>query len=52
MLQGKIIEHKNGVATEYGPGTSFSADKDTVHWIENKGPCRRLLIVTTIIKQE
>jgi len=37
VLQGTFTEHRNGVTTEYGPGTSWIEDHDTTHWVENRG---------------
>lgn len=37
VLQGTITDHRNGVATEYGPGLGWPEDKDTMHWLENRG---------------
>ena len=37
ILQGTITDHRNGVATEYGPGVGWPEDKDTMHWLENRG---------------
>ncbi|MEJ0100581.1 MAG: cupin domain-containing protein [Pseudomonadota bacterium] len=37
VLQGTFTEHRNGVATEYGPGSSWIEDHDTTHWVENRG---------------
>ncbi len=37
VLQGTFTEHRNGVAKEYGPGTSWIEDHDTTHWVENRG---------------
>lgn len=37
VLQGTFTEHRNGVTTEYGPGSSWIEDKDTTHWAENRG---------------
>lgn len=37
VLQGTFTEHRNGVATEYGPGTSWIEDHNTTHWVENRG---------------
>ncbi len=52
ILQGKIIDHRGDVAKEYGPGDSFTADKNTTHWMENKGPVPAVLLVSTIAKKE
>ena len=51
MLSGKIIEHRGSIAKEYGPGDSFTAGKDTEHWIENTGTVPAVLLVTGIQKQ-
>ncbi len=37
ILQGTITDHRNGVATEYGPGVGWPEDRNTTHWLENKG---------------
>ncbi|MCX6065428.1 MAG: cupin domain-containing protein [Chloroflexi bacterium] len=37
ILQGTITDHRNGVDTEYGPGLGWPEDKNTTHWLENKG---------------
>ena len=52
ILSGKIIDHRGDVAKEYGPGESFTAGKDTTHWMENKGTVPAVLIVSTIAKKE
>jgi quercetin dioxygenase-like cupin family protein len=52
VLSGKIIDHQGNAAKEYGPGESFTAGKDTTHWMENKGAVPAVLIVSTIAKKE
>ena len=52
ILSGKIIDHRGNVAKEYGPGESFTAGKDTTHWMENKGRVPAVLLVSTIAKKE
>ena len=37
ILQGTITDHRDGVAQEYGPGVGWPEDKNTVHWLENRG---------------
>jgi quercetin dioxygenase-like cupin family protein len=37
ILQGTITDHRNGVATEYGPGVGWPEDRNTTHWLENRG---------------
>ena len=52
ILSGKVIEHRGDVAKEYGPGDSFTADKNTTHWMENKGTVPAVMLVTGIAKKE
>ena len=35
ILQGTITDHRNGIA--YGPGVGWPEDRNTTHWLENKG---------------
>ena len=51
MLQGSIIDHRGGVAEEYRPGDTFSGDKDTMHWVENKGTTPAVVIAVDVFKQ-
>jgi quercetin dioxygenase-like cupin family protein len=37
ILQGTITDHRNGVATDYGPGAGWPEDRNTTHWLENRG---------------
>jgi quercetin dioxygenase-like cupin family protein len=37
ILQGTITDHRDGVATEYGPGLGWPEDRNTLHWLENRG---------------
>ena len=37
ILQGTITDHRNGVATDYGPGVGWPEDRTTLHWLENRG---------------
>ena len=37
ILQGTITDHRDGVATEYGPGVGWPEDRNTLHWLENNG---------------
>jgi quercetin dioxygenase-like cupin family protein len=52
ILSGKIIEHRGDVAKEYGPGDTFTADRNTTHWMENKGAVPAVMLVTGIAKKE
>ncbi len=37
VLRGTITDHRDGVATEYGPGPGWPEDRHTLHWLENRG---------------
>ena len=37
ILQGTFTDHRNGVATAYGPGVGWPEDRNTTHWLENPG---------------
>jgi len=52
ILSGKVIEHRGEVAKEYGPGDTFTADRNTTHWMENKGTVPAVMLVTGIAKKE
>ncbi|MEO8586685.1 MAG: cupin domain-containing protein [Acidobacteriota bacterium] len=51
ILQGKITDHRNGVAKEYGPGVGWPEDKNTTHWLENKGTTPAVEISVDIFRQ-
>lgn len=50
ILQGTITDHRNGVAQEYGPGPGWPEDKDTMHWLENRGTTPAVEISVDIVK--
>ena len=49
VLEGKVVDHRNGVATEYGPGLGWPEDRATTHWIENRGQAPALEISVDIV---
>lgn len=51
VLQGKITEHRGDMAKEYGVGDTWSENKETLHWVENKGTTPAILIAVDIFKQ-
>lgn len=51
ILQGKITDHRDGVATQYGPGHGWPEDKTTTHWIENEGTTPAVEISVDILRQ-
>ena len=52
ILQGTITDHRNGVATDYGPGVGWPEDRNTLHWLENRGTVSAVEISVDIVRQE
>lgn len=51
VIKGTITDHRDGVAKEYGPGVGWPEDKDTTHWLENRGETETVEISVDIVKQ-
>jgi quercetin dioxygenase-like cupin family protein len=47
-LQG-ITDHRNGIATDYGPGVGWPEDHNTIHWLENRGSTPAVEISVDIV---
>jgi len=52
ILQGTITDRRAGVATDYGPGAGWPEDRNTTHWLENRGTIPAVEISVDIVKQE
>ena len=52
ILQGRVTDHRNGVATDYGPGVGWPEDRNTTHWLENRGTIPAVEISVDIVKEE
>ena len=52
ILQGTITDHRNGVAKEYGPGLGWPEDKNTMHWLENKGSIPAVEISVDLVRAD
>ncbi|MGE0761109.1 MAG: cupin domain-containing protein [Pirellulaceae bacterium] len=52
ILQGTITDHRDGIATDYGPGVGWPEDSDTTHWLENRGSIPAVEISVDIVTQE
>ena len=50
VLQGTITDHRNGIATDYGPGVGWPEDRDTMHWLENQGTVPAVEISVDIVR--
>ena len=52
ILQGTITDHRDGTATDYGPGVGWPEDRNTVHWLENRGTVAAVEISVDVVRQE
>ncbi len=52
ILQGTITDHRNGIATEYGPGVGWPEDRNTLHWLENSGEIPAVEISVDIVAKD
>jgi quercetin dioxygenase-like cupin family protein len=50
ILQGTITDHRDGVATDYGPGVGWPEDRNTRHWLENRGTIPAVEISVDIVR--
>ena len=51
VLQGKFTVHLGDVVKEYSAGDTWSENRETTHWLENKGTTPAVLIGADIFKQ-
>jgi quercetin dioxygenase-like cupin family protein len=52
ILEGTITDHRDGVATDYGPGLGWPEDRNTVHWLENRGTTTAVEISVDVVRQD
>lgn len=53
LLEGTITDHRDGIATEYGPdGVGWPEDRNTVHWLENRGAVPAVEISVDVVRSE
>ena len=52
ILQGTITDHRDGATTDYGPGVGWPEDRNTTHWLENRGTIPAVEISVDIVRQE
>ena len=52
ILQGTITDVRDGVETEYGPGLGWPEDRNTLHWLENRGAVPAVEISFDIVRSE
>ena len=51
ILQGTITDHRDGIATDYGPGVGWPEDRNTTHWLENRGTTAAVEISVDIVRE-
>jgi quercetin dioxygenase-like cupin family protein len=49
VLEGEITDHREGVATDYGPGLGWPEDRTTRHWLENRGAVRAVEVSVDVV---
>jgi quercetin dioxygenase-like cupin family protein len=52
ILEGTITDHRDGVATDYGPGLGWPEDRNTLHWLENRGSVPAVEVSVDIVAAE
>ncbi len=50
ILKGTITDHRDGVDTDYGPGVGWPEDRNTTHWLENRGTTPAVEISVDIVR--
>jgi quercetin dioxygenase-like cupin family protein len=50
ILEGIITDHRNGIATDYGRGVGWPEDRNTNHWLENRGKVPAVEISVDIVR--
>jgi quercetin dioxygenase-like cupin family protein len=52
ILQGTITDHRDGVASDYGPGVGWPEDRNTNHWLENRGAVPAVELSVDVVRQD
>lgn len=50
VLRGTITDHRDGVARDYGPGVGWPEDRNTLHWLENRGTTPAVEISVDLVR--
>ena len=50
VLGGTITDHRDGATTDYGPGVGWPEDRNTLHWLENRGTVPAVEISVDVVK--
>ncbi len=52
ILQGTITDHPDGATRDYGPGLGWPEDRNTRHWLENRGTVPAVEISVDIVRKQ
>jgi quercetin dioxygenase-like cupin family protein len=52
VLRGTITDHREGISTDYGPGPGWPEDRETLHWLENRGDIPAVEVSVDVVGQE
>jgi len=52
VIHGTVTDHRDGLTTDYGPGVGWPEDRDTLHWLENRGTVPAVEISVDIVSHE
>jgi quercetin dioxygenase-like cupin family protein len=52
VLQGTITDHRDGITTDYGPGVGWPEDRDTLHWLENRGTVAAVEVSVDVVRHD
>ncbi|MGH3497949.1 MAG: cupin domain-containing protein [Nocardioidaceae bacterium] len=52
VLEGMITDHRDGIAREYGPGLGWPENRNTLHWLENRGTVPAVEISVDVVGDE
>ncbi len=50
VLSGTVTDHRDGVATDYGPGLGWPEDHTTHHWLENRGSVAAVEVSVDLVR--
>ena len=52
VLSGTITDHRDGAATDYGPGLGWPEDHRTLHWLENRGDVPAIEVSVDVVTRQ
>lgn len=50
VLQGTITDHRDGASKDYGPGLGWPEDRNTLHWLENRGTTAAVEVSVDVVE--